>query len=248
MISAGRRQYAEALAVLMKYDSYSEYSLPPILARDAAAFRRRRAFRRLGKAILVLTAAAVGSAALALEDPVAPLVAVSTSLTDMVASMSNQAMVRSAAAAPLARLADGDGLLRLATAAAAEPAEAGRDPTGDGSSGAVLKQFLAWADDQDAQARQQPAEPAKPAIAVQDVPTQMMADASEPVRVTPTPPPDVARILNARAELPPTKQDRAERSHAPQAAAKPVEATQAQDTPAPNAFPLSLMQRLGWHG
>lgn len=238
--------------MLMKYDSYAEHSLPPILARDAAAFRRHRAFRRFGKAILVLTAAAVGSAAMVLEDPVAPLAAVSTSLTDMVASVSNQAIVRSAA--PSARSADSDGVLRLATAAAAEPAEAPGDVPGDGS-GTVLKQLLAWADDQDAQARieaqarPQPAtEPAKPAIAAQDVLTQVMADVSEPVRVMPTPQSDAARILNARAELPPTRQDHAGTSHAPHTSAKPVEATQAQDTPAPNVIPLSLMQRLGWHG
>jgi hypothetical protein len=233
----------------MKYDSYAEHSLPPILARDAAAFRRHRAFRRFGKAILVLTAAAVGSAAMALEDPVAPLAAVSTSLTDMVASVSNQAIVRSAAAAPSA---DSDGVLRLATAAAAEPAEAPRGIPGDGSSGTVLKQLLAWADDQDAQARieaqARPQPATEPAIAAQNVPTQVVADASEPVRVMPTPQSDAARILNVRAELPPTRQDHAGTSHAPHASAKPVEATQAQDTPAPNAIPLSLMQRLGWHG
>jgi hypothetical protein len=243
---------AEAFAVLMKYDSALGQSLPLILANDAAAFRRQRALRRFGTAMMVLTATAVGTAAMAVEDPMAPLAAVSASFIDVAASMSNQPIFRTAAAAPSSLSADNEGP-RIATAAAAEPAYRNQAEMAAGPPGALLNQFVAWSQDKqqqeliEAQARQQPAaEPATLAATAQDAPT--MAEASEPLRVTPTPQNADSHIRNARAELPSTRPDRAAPLHAAHAPAKPAERAQAQDALAHGARPQSLLQMLGWRG
>jgi hypothetical protein len=238
----------------MKYDSALGQSLPLILANDAAAFRRQRALRRFGTAIMVLTATAVGTAAMAVEDPMAPLVAVSASFIDVAASMSNQTMFRTAAAAPSNLSADNEGLTRIATAAAAEPAYRNQAEMSAGSPGSLLNQFVAWSQDQqqleqiEAQARQQPAAEPATFAAAQDNPTLAMAEASEPLRVTPTPQDAERRIRNARAELPPTRLDHAATLHAPHASAKPAEKPQAQNAPVHDARPQSLLQMLGWRG
>ena len=239
----------------MKYDSALGQSLPLILANDAAAFRRQRALRQFGTAIMVLTATAVGTAAMAVEDPMAPLVAVSASFIDVAASVSNQAMFRTAAAAPSNPSADNEGLTRIATAAAAEPAYRNQAEMAAGAPGALLNQFVAWSQDKqqqeqiEAQPRQQAAaEPATFAAAAQDDQASVMAEAPEPLRVTPTPQNADARIRNARAELPSTRPDRAPPPHVPHASAKSAERAQAQDAAARDARPQSLLQMLGWRG
>jgi len=230
------------------YDSTADQSLPFLLAKDAAAARRQRAFQRLGSALLVLTATAVGSAALALEDPIAPLVAVSTTLGDVMAAISGQAPVSAAAIAPSA---ESNAPTRFATAAAAaaEPATPDQPATAEESSGTLLKQFLAWADDQEQQERIEALgrqQPATLALAAEDVTASVVPEDSASFQ---TPQPANARIRNAWAELPPAQPSRTKSARATHASVKPVETAQARSAPAPrNAQPPSLLQMFGWHG
>jgi hypothetical protein len=239
------RQSAEVIAVPTTYDSTADQSLPLLLAKDAAAARRQRTFQRLGSALLVLTATAVGSAALALEDPIAPLVAVSTSLGDVMAAISGQAPVSPVAIAPSA---ESNAPTRFATAAAAESATPDQPATAGESSGTLLKQFVAWADDQEQQERIEALgrqQPATLALAAEDVTASVVPEDSASFQ---TPQPANARIRNAWAELPPAQPSRTKSARVTHASVKPVEAAQTRSAPARNAQPPSLLQMFGWHG
>jgi hypothetical protein len=217
---------------------------------------RQQAFRMIRRTATVLIALGIGTAALSLEDPLAPLVAASASVVDVVASISNQAPQATAAAA--LRPADGDGPTRLATAAASEVVDRPPAEADVGVPNALLQQFVAWAQDQDQQdeqerlqAQAQPpqqlaARPVEPVEAAQEVATRAAPEITAPVRVAE----QIQRVhafRDARAELPSLRYGPNRDSHAHRALnhARPVE--NAQDLPANNDRP-SLLQIFGWHG
>jgi hypothetical protein len=220
---------------------------------------RDETFRMIRATAIVLVALGIGTAVLSLEDPLAPLAAVSASVIDVLAPMPDQAtkLVTPAVALRMAWPADGDATIRLASAAASEPADRHPAEAGEGASDVLVKQFVAWAQNQDRdqegqerlQALPQPqAEPVRPVEVAQDVPVRIAPDALAPVRVAEKLQRERA-FRSARAELSPERNSQAKVSSAhPAPRTKPVENAHAQDAPVRNAQPSSWSQMFGWHG
>jgi hypothetical protein len=222
--------------------------------------------RVLRKTVLALTATVIGTAALALEDPVAPLADFSASLIDALSLTSDQASapVQPAVVALASRPADSGVTARIATAAASEADAPHRTETDESTSDGLLKQFLAWSHDQEVQeqleaqqlqaqqlqmqASAQPAGPAKSTEALQDVSTRIMQPEPPPIRVAQKPQRSARTLRNARAEVQTSRQSRARIAPVHQAppVVRSVENVHAQDAPAESAGPPSLLQVLGW--
>jgi len=222
---------------------------------------RQQSLRIIRKTATALIALGIGTAALVLEDPLAPLAVVSASVVDALDLMPGQATAQEATPAMamalrMSRPAHGDGVTRLASAAASEPADRHGPEAGDGAPDVLMKQFVAWAErqdhEQDAQQRleadavpQMAPQPIKPVETAEDVPVQVAPYAMAAVR-------DAEQLQrarafrSARAELPPARSSQTKVQHAHQARAKTVENAHAQAAAARNAQRPSLLQALSW--
>jgi hypothetical protein len=243
---------AEAFPVLIEYFlDHSSSSFPSGGILDGG---RDETFRMIRTTAIVLVALGIGTAALSLEDPLAPLAAVSASVIDVLAPMPDQAtkLVTPAVALRMAWPTDGDAAIRLTSAAASEPADRHPAEAGEGAPDVLVKQFMAWAQSQDQEEQerlralsQSPAEPVGPVEVAQEVSAD---DAMASVRGAEKPQRERA-FRSARAELPPERNSQAKVSHAhPAPRAKPVENAHALDAPVRNAQPSSWSQMFGWHG
>jgi hypothetical protein len=275
-MAGGIEQSAEA-PVFVKDGSDPDYRLHLLLVANGCNVGPYRARRLLRKTVLALTATAIGTAALALEDPVAPFAAISASVVSVLASMPNQAnaAVSSADAAPVSRPADNVATTpRIATAAAAEAVDPRQSETDGTSSDGLLKQFLTWSHDQEAQeqleAQQRqteqlqaeqlqaqqaeasqpevqapPAVPAKPIVVAQDVPKRVVS--SSPARAAQKQRYAARELRNARAEVQSSRHGRAKfvPAYQPAPQTRAVEPAHAPDMTAENGQP-SLLQVLGW--
>jgi len=97
---------------------------------------------------------------------------------------------------------------------------------------ALLKQFQAWAAEEDAQVR--PEQHEQPVQPVHDAQAQVQDDQAQVVQ-------------NARAQVRPVQKHRHVKPvHNARAKVRPVQNTQAQVQPVQNARPPSLLQSLGW--
>jgi hypothetical protein len=219
-------------------------------AFDEAAPKSRIFTSRIFKAsILIAAATAIGIAVLAAGDPVTFLAWGSASLFGNWSSRSTPA-IQSAADVPALIPSTTDALPTTKDVptrdeiAASEPA--GKLPS------ETLRQFQAWAAEQEAQARGEPVQPVQdapaqivqaPAQDVQDVPAQnAAASAAENVRV-----PgrlvqkrrQVRSVRNARAEMRPQNlRKQVRRAERARAEHPPIQDVRAQDTSAQNAPPL----------
>jgi hypothetical protein len=244
--------------------------LHPLFANGPAGqYRALRVFR---KTVLALTATVIGTAALALEDPVAPLADFSASLIDAFSLTVDQASaaVQPAVVASGTRPADSGVTARIATAAASEAADPPRTEADESASDdGLLKQFLAWSHDQEVQeqlqtqqlqtqqlqaqqmqmqASSQPVEPAKSTEVLPDVSTRIMQPEPAPTRVAQKPQRSTHTLRNARAEVQSQRQSRTRIAPAHQATplVRSVENVHSQVVAPESAEPPSLLQMLGW--
>jgi len=200
-----------------------------------------------------LIAVGIGTAALVLEDPLTPLAVVSASVVDALDVMPGQATAQEATPAMamalrMSRPAHGDGVTRLASAAASEPADRHEAEAGEGTSDVLLTQFIAWAQDQDRQKDEQerlqvppPELPVAQPVDVAESPVQIAPYAMAAMR-------DAEKLQrtqvfrSARAELPPARSSQTKVSHVHQARAH------AQAAPVRNVQRPSLLNVFNWRG
>lgn len=223
--------------------------------------------RILKTGILVVTAAAIGSAILWGGNPVRLFADVKASLVDISplqprndrSTPTIQSTADARALPPTARDAPPSDEI----AAAAEPADHGRNKIRQPSGEALLKQFQAWAAEEDARAQARPVQDAaaaarpvqpvqesptqvRPVQAAQEAPAQVAEEAQAPVR-------HVHRhrklrlLQNARAEIRPMRNPRARvrREQNAQVQVRSVQDARSQDRSVPNAQAPSFLQSLG---
>jgi hypothetical protein len=247
----------------MKDGFTPDYPLPVFLSERAdepeqpgIGIAWDRAFissRILKTSILVVTATAI--AILWVENPAALFANVTASLVDISAfqlgTVQSTPTIQSTADAHLPPTAR-DAPTRDEIAAASEPADQSLSKISEPPAEALLKQFQAWAAEQDAQAQVvQPAQDARAqdgsAQPVQDAPAQVVQDA--PAQVRPMQKHrHVRRVQNARAEIRPERHPHAKvrREQNARAQVAPVQDPRAQDQSVQNAQAPSLLQSFGW--
>jgi hypothetical protein len=227
--------------------------------------------RILKTGILVVTATAIGIAILSAGSPVVLFANVMASLVDTSASQPGTGQstptIQSTADADLPPIAK-EAPTRDEIAIASEPADQTQSKISEPPAGALLKQFQAWAAEedaralvvqpaQDAQAQDGSAQPVQdapapavqeaPAPAVQEAPAQVVQDA--PAQIRPMQKHrHVRRVQNARAEIRPARHPRAmvRREQNARAQVAPVQNPRAQDQPVQNAEAPSFLQSFGW--
>ena len=211
--------------------------------------------RILKTSILVVAATAIGIAILSAGNPVVLFANVMASLVDTSALQPGTGQstptIQSTADAYLPPIAR-DAPTRDEIAAASEPADQTQSKISEPPAGALLKQFQAWAAEEDAQALVvQPAQDAQAqdgsAQPVQDAPAQVVQDA--PAQVRPMQKHRHARrVQNARAEIRPGRHPRAKvrREQNARAQVAPVQDPRAQDQSLQNAEAPSFVQSFGW--
>jgi hypothetical protein len=219
--------------------------------------------RILKTGILVVTTTAIGIAILSAGSPVVLFANVMASLVDTSALQPGSAQstptIQSTADAHLPPIAR-DAPTRDEIATASEPADQTQSKISEPPAGVLLKQFQAWAAEedaralvvqpaQDAQAQDGSAQPVQevPAQAVQEATAQVAQDAPAQIRPMQTHR-HVRRVQNARAEIRPERHPRAmvrrEQNARPRVA--PVQDPRAQDQPVQNAEAPSFLQSFGW--
>jgi hypothetical protein len=205
----------------------------------------------------VLAVAAMAIAVLWLGNPLAIFANVTASLVDMTTSQpgggqSTPAIQSTAQALPPTAT---DATAREQIATPAEPANQVKAENSEPPAEDVLKQFQAWAAEEDTRAPVVAAEPApqpvQPAQVVQDDQAQVDEDAQAPVRhmrrhrrIRP--------VQSARAEIRPVQNPRAKlrREQNARALVRPAQDARAPDPAVQNAQPPqppSLLQSLGLH-
>ena len=200
--------------------------------------------RILKTSILVVTATAIGIAILSVGNPVALLANVTASLVDKSALQpgTDQPTPPTASDAPT----------RDEIAAAFEPSDQSQTEISQPPTEALLKQFQAWAAEEDTRAQVGPVQP------VQDAPIQVVQDAAAQIRPMQKHR-QVRPVQNARAEIRPERNPRAKvrRKHNPRAKVRgeeqnaqvqvpPLPDARAQDQPVQNAQAPWLLQSFGW--
>ena len=241
-------------------DFASDSPLPVFLSKRADETERPgigiawdRAFissRILKTSILVVTATAI--AILWVENPAALFANVTASLVDISAlqpgtGQSTPAIQSTAQALPPTAT---DAPAREKIAAPVEPAnqiaaESSEPPAED-----LLKQFQAWAAEEDTRAPvvpAQPVQPVQPVQVVQDDRAQIVEDARAPVR-------HIQRhrrirpVQNVRAEIRPERHPRAKvrQEQNARVQVRPVQDAPAQDQSVQNAEAPSFLQSFGW--
>jgi hypothetical protein len=208
--------------------------------------------RILATSILVVVATAVGLGVLSVGHPMTLFADVTASLFDIAAlqprtdpvAPAPQSTADTQALSPATR----DAPRRDEMAAAVEPADQSQNAIRPPSAETLLKQFQAWAADEDARAQVRLVEPVQRVqeAPAQIAPVQVADDAETPVR-----PMHRHRRLrpaqNARAEMRPVHSPRARLRQAQNARAqvRPVQDPRAQDQAAQNAQAPSFLQSLG---
>ena len=142
-----------------------------------------------------------------------------------------------------------DAPTRNEVAAAFEPADHRRTEISQPPPEALLKQFQAWAAEQDLRARPVPIQPVQdaPAQVVQDARPEVVQDARPQVRPTHKHR-HVRPVQNARAEIRPERHARAKvrRVQNARVQVRPVQDAPAQDQSVQNAQAPSFLQSFGW--
>ena len=219
--------------------------------------------RILTTSILVVTAAAivfailVGNPIALLANATASLVGTSASQDDTQSMPTIQSTADAQALPPSASEAPTGEEIAAAFKTAIQSETEIREPTAE----ALLKQFQAWAAEEDAQAQVRPEQHEQP---VQDAQAQVQDDQGQVVQNTRAQvrpvqkhrhirPVHNARAEirpehNARAKVRPVQNARAQERHEQKARVqvRPVQNTQAQVQPVQNAQPRWLLQSLGW--
>src|SRR6266851_3488276 len=183
--------------------------------------------RILKTSILVVTATAI--AILTVENPVALFANVTASLFDTSAFQPGtgqstptiQSTADAKALPPTAR----DAPTRDEIAVAFGPANQSQTESSEPPAEDLLKQFQAWAAEEDVRAQVVPVHPVQP---VQDAPVQVVQDARAEIRPRQNHRAKVRREQNARVQVP------------------PVQDARAQDQSVQNAQAPSFLQSLGW--
>jgi len=219
--------------------------------------------RILTTSILVVTAAAivfailVGNPIALLANATASLVGTSASQDDTQSMPTIQSTADAQALPPTASEAPTGEEIAAAFKTAIQSETEIREPTAE----ALLKQFQAWAAEEDAQAQVRPEQHEQP---VQDAQAQVQDDQAQVVQnaraqVRPVQKHRHIRpVHNARAEIRPEHNARAKvrpvqnaraqmrREQNARVQVRPVQNTQAQVQPVQNAQPPWLLQSLGW--
>ena len=236
-------------------DFTSDHSLPLFLSGHADEPEERGSLLLLNASIFVLVASLVGMAIiLSLGNPAK----VKASLTDISAlqpgtvqstpTIPSAPTVQSAAdAQAIQSTADAQALpptargapTRDEIAAASEPAGQSQTDVSEDPSGALLKQFQAWAAKEDAPAQVEPVQP------VQDTPAQVVQNAPAPAQPTQKHK-GVRHVQNARAEPVQNPRPQVRREQNAQVQVPPVPDARAQDQPVQNAQAPWLLQSFGW--
>jgi len=215
-----------------------DHPLPLFLCEDAGELEQAGIEQALDRAVissrilktsvLVVTATAIGIAILSAGNPVVLFANVMASLVDTPALQPGPGQstptIQSTADADLPPIAR-DAPTRDGIAVASEPADQTQSKISEPPAGALLKQFQAWAAEEDARAlvvepaqdaraqdgSAQPVQDARaqvvqdaPAQVAQDVPAQVVQDAPAQVRPMQTHR-HVRRVQNARAEIRPER-------------------------------------------
>jgi hypothetical protein len=234
-------------------DSFTpDHPLPLFLSRRADEHEQRGSSRLLKASALVITATASAIAiALSLGNPVKVIGDVTASLADMSGlrprtDQSPPIIQSTQALPPTARGA----ISRAETAAA----DQGQTEISEPPSGAVLKQFRAWAAREDAQAQAEPAQPvqntqakAEPEQPAQNARAQVLEDDPAPVRHI-RKYRRVRTVQSARAEIRHPRA-RVQRHQNARVEVRPVQDARAQAQPGQNPQPPqppSFLQSLGW--
>jgi hypothetical protein len=264
--------------VPMKDDFAPDHPLPVFLTRPFEEPQQRASSRLLKVSLFAMAAAAIGIAiTLALGDPV-------QLFADVMASFTGSSAARATtdqSAPPVQSTADAQAVPQTASgasnsdavAAAPDPAGVSQADNGPPPANALLKQFQAWAVQQDAQAQAGPAQPiqngptqVEPVRPIQDAQPQAQpqvqpqVQAAQPVDDAPTQASDDTPapahpvrlhrknhpVQNARAEVRQPKPPRAvARPPDRTAQARPAQDARPPDQPAQNAQAPSLLQSLG---
>jgi hypothetical protein len=212
--------------------------------------------RILKTSILVVTATAIGIAILSVGNPVALFPNVTASLVNIAALQpgtdQSTPTIQSTADAQALPPNASDAPTREEIAAASEPADQSQTEISQPPAEALLKQFQAWAAEEDARAQVLPVQH------VQDAPAQVVQDAQPQIGPTQKHR-HVRPVQNARAEIRPERNPRAkvQREQNPRAKVRgeqnaqvqvrPVQTAPAQDQSVQNAQAPSFLQSLGWH-
>jgi hypothetical protein len=237
-----------------------DHPLPLFLSARADERVQRSSSRLLKASALVITATVSGIAiALWLGNPVKVVGDVTASLADTSGLRPGtdqspptiQSTPDAQALPPTARGATTSGDEAAATS---EAADQSLTQISEPPSGTLLKQFRAWAANEDARAQAEPAVPvenapaqAEPVPPVQNARAQVLEDDRAPVR-----PLRKHRRLrplqNARAEIRPLRNPRTTvlRHQNARAEVRPVQDPRARDPSVQNAPPPSFLQSLGW--
>jgi len=212
--------------------------------------------RILKTSILVVTATASGIAILSVGNPVALLANVTASLVDKSALQPGTDQptptIQSTAGTQDLPPTASDAPTRDEIAAAFEPSDQSQTEISQPPTEALLKQFQAWAAEEDTRAQVGPVQP------VQDAPIQVVQDAAAQIRPMQKHR-QVRSVQNARAEIRPERNPRAKvrRKHNPRAKVRgeeqnaqvqvpPLPDARAQDQPVQNAQAPWLLQSFGW--
>jgi hypothetical protein len=212
--------------------------------------------RILKTSILVVTATAIGIAILLVGNPVALLANVTAALVDKSALQPGTDQptptIQSTAGTQDLPPTASDTPTRDEIAAAFEPSDQSQTEISQPPTEALLKQFQAWAAEEDTRAQVGPVQP------VQDAPIQVVQDAAAQIRPMQKHR-QVRPVQNARAEIRPERNPRAKvrRKHNPRAKVRgeeqnaqvqvpPLPDARAQDQPVQNAQAPWLLQSFGW--
>lgn len=238
----------------------SEHAEEPEQAGIGIAWDRAVISSRILKtSILVVTATAIGIAILSVGNPVALLANVTASLVDKSALQPGTDQptptIQSTAGTQDLPPTASDAPTRDEIAAAFEPSDQSQTEISQPPTEALLKQFQAWAAEEDTRAQVGPVQLIQP---VQDAPIQVVQDAAAQIRPMQKHR-QVRSAQNARAEIRPERNPRAKvrRKHNPRAKVRgeeqnaqvqvpPLPDARAQDQPVQNAQAPWLLQSFGW--
>jgi hypothetical protein len=216
--------------------------------------------RILKTSILVITATAIGIAVLSVGNPVVLFTNVTASLFDTSALQpgtgqstptiqSTAGTQDSTAGTQDSPPTAGDAPTRDEIAATSGPADQSQTEISQPPPEALLKQFQAWAAEEDVRAQVVPVQPVQdaPAQVVQNVPAQVVEN-PQPVRRPMQKHRRVRPLQNARVEIRREQNPRAgvRREQNSRVQVAPVQDARAQDQSVQNAQAPSFLQSFGW--
>jgi len=244
---------------LFMNDDSREQNLPLFLTEPVEGIEKPGTPAILKILIVFLTATTLGVGIVAMAQPATQLAAGTVAWIGLSTPQSDDRRPGPASASTLdtqAPSAARDTPSPHDTAAASEPADARRAEIAAPSAGDVLKQFRAWAADQDTKAQPAPAAPVQPEPAPSAEPVQLAQTApattaraeprpAAPVRAAPKQRP--ARwFQNARAEVRPAREARPKAPRAPRVLERPNPQEEARaEPPVQQPEPPSLLQIFG---